>query len=59
MVKKWAVKNTNTNDLVTQGLKTKREAEETLDFYSSLYYALYTELDKDYKNIYEIVSNSE
>ena len=27
MVKKWAVKNTNTNDLVTQGLKTKREAE--------------------------------
>ena len=59
MVKKWAVKNTNTNDLVAQGFKTKREAEETLDFYSSLYYALYTELDKDYKNIYEIVSNSE
>ena len=46
-------------DGLSKCLKTKREAEETLDFYSSLYYALYTELDKDYKNIYEIVSNSE
>jgi len=59
MVKKWAVKNTNTNTLVSEGIRTKNEAEETLDYYSSLYYTLYADRNVDYTTLYEIVSNSE
>jgi|TARA_R110000751_G_scaffold1263_6_gene4866 hypothetical protein len=59
MVKKWAVKNTNTNTLVSKGIRTKNEAEETLDYYSRLYYAIYSERHVDYKKLYKIVSSSE
>ena len=59
MVKKWAVRNTNTNILVNEGIRTRNEAEETLDYYSRLYYAIYSERRTDYKKLYEIVSSSE
>lgn len=59
MVKKWAVRNINTNTLVSKDIRTRGEAEETLDYYSKLYYALYSERRTDYKKLYEIVSNSE
>ena len=59
MVKKWAVRNINTNTLVSKGIRTRSEAEETLDYYSKLYYPIYSERRTDYKKLYEIVSNSE
>ena len=59
MVKKWAVRNINTNTLVSKGIRTRSEAEETLDYYSKLYYSIYSERRTDYKKLYEIVSNSE
>ena len=59
MAKKWAVRNTNTNTLVSKDIKTKTEAKETLDYYSSLYYTLYADRNVDYTTLYEIVSNSE
>jgi uncharacterized protein YfcZ (UPF0381/DUF406 family) len=59
MVKRWAVRNTNTNTLVSENIITKKEAEETLDYYGSLYYAVYSDCHVDYKKLYEIVSGSE